>query len=35
MAAAVWGGADVIRVHDVKEMAQVVKVADGILRNGE
>jgi 2-amino-4-hydroxy-6-hydroxymethyldihydropteridine diphosphokinase/dihydropteroate synthase len=35
MAAAVWGGADVVRVHDGKEMAQVVRVADGIWRDGE
>ena len=30
--AAVQGGADVVRVHDVKEMAQVVKMADAIWR---
>ena len=30
--AAVQGGADVVRVHDVAEMAQVVKVADAIWR---
>jgi 2-amino-4-hydroxy-6-hydroxymethyldihydropteridine diphosphokinase/dihydropteroate synthase len=35
MAAAVWGGADVVRVHDVREMAQIVKVADGIWRHGD
>ena len=32
VAAAVQGGADVIRVHDVKEMAAVVKMADAIWR---
>ncbi|KAK4100284.1 Dihydropteroate synthase [Parathielavia hyrcaniae] len=31
-AAAVQGGADVVRVHDVKEMAQVVAMADAIWR---
>ncbi|KAL8818205.1 MAG: hypothetical protein Q9191_007990 [Dirinaria sp. TL-2023a] len=30
--AAVQGGADVLRVHDVREMGQVVKVADAIWR---
>ena len=30
--AAVRGGADVVRVHDVKEMGQVVKMADAIWR---
>ena len=30
--AAVRGGADVVRVHDVKEMTQVVKMADAIWR---
>lgn len=30
--AAVRGGADVVRVHDVKEMSQVVKMADAIWR---
>jgi 2-amino-4-hydroxy-6-hydroxymethyldihydropteridine diphosphokinase/dihydropteroate synthase len=35
MAAAVWGGADVVRVHDVKEMAQVVRTADRVWRIGE
>ena len=30
--AAVKGGADVVRVHDVKEMRQVVKMADAIWR---
>ncbi len=33
VAAAVQGGADIVRVHDVAEMAQVVKVADAIWRN--
>ncbi|KAF2850513.1 folic acid synthesis protein-like protein [Plenodomus tracheiphilus IPT5] len=31
--AAIQGGADVVRVHDVKEMTQVAKVADAIWRN--
>jgi len=29
---AIAGGADVVRVHDVKEMRQVVRVADGVVR---
>jgi 2-amino-4-hydroxy-6-hydroxymethyldihydropteridine diphosphokinase/dihydropteroate synthase len=32
VAAAIQGGADIVRVHDVKEMAQVVKMADAIWR---
>jgi 2-amino-4-hydroxy-6-hydroxymethyldihydropteridine diphosphokinase/dihydropteroate synthase len=32
VAAAVQGGADVVRVHDVKQMAQVAKMADAIWR---
>lgn len=32
IAAAIQGGADVVRVHDVKEMAQVAKMADAIWR---
>lgn len=32
VAAAVQGGADVVRVHDAREMAQVVKMADAIWR---
>lgn len=32
VAAAVQGGADVVRVHDVKEMAQVAKMGDAIWR---
>jgi 2-amino-4-hydroxy-6-hydroxymethyldihydropteridine diphosphokinase/dihydropteroate synthase len=32
VAAAVQGGADVVRVHDVKEMGQVAKMADAIWR---
>ncbi len=32
VAAAVQGGADVVRVHDVREMAQVVSMADAIWR---
>ena len=31
-AAAVHGGADIVRVHDVKEMSQVVKMSDAIWR---
>jgi len=34
VAAAVQGGADVVRVHDVGEMRDVVVVSDGIWRNG-
>lgn len=30
--AAVMGGADIVRVHDVKEMADVVKMADAMYR---
>ncbi|KAF2704305.1 Dihydropteroate synthase [Pleomassaria siparia CBS 279.74] len=30
--AAIQGGADIVRVHDVEEMAQVVKMADAIYR---
>ncbi|KAH8804939.1 folic acid synthesis protein-like protein [Xylogone sp. PMI_703] len=32
VAAAVQGGADIVRVHDVEEMRQVVKVSDAIWR---
>ena len=32
VALAVAGGADIVRVHDVKEMARVAKVADAIVR---
>lgn len=32
VAAAVQGGADIVRVHDVREMAQVVMMADAIWR---
>jgi 2-amino-4-hydroxy-6-hydroxymethyldihydropteridine diphosphokinase/dihydropteroate synthase len=32
VAAAVQGGADVVRVHDVKEMGQVARMADAIWR---
>jgi len=32
VAAAVQGGADVVRVHDVREMAQVARMADAIWR---
>jgi dihydropteroate synthase len=31
VAAAVLGGAHLVRVHDVKEMVQVVRVCDAIL----
>jgi 2-amino-4-hydroxy-6-hydroxymethyldihydropteridine diphosphokinase / dihydropteroate synthase len=31
--AAVQGGADIVRVHDVREMTQVIKVSDAIWRN--
>jgi 2-amino-4-hydroxy-6-hydroxymethyldihydropteridine diphosphokinase / dihydropteroate synthase len=31
--ASVAGGADIVRVHDVKEMAEVVKMADAIYRS--
>ena len=33
VAAAIQGGADIVRVHDVKEMAQVVKMSDAIWRS--
>jgi len=32
VAAAIEGGADIVRVHDVSHMAKVVKVADAIWR---
>ena len=32
--AAVAGGADIVRVHDVSEMAQVTRMADAIYRQG-
>ncbi|MBI2845087.1 MAG: dihydropteroate synthase [Chloroflexi bacterium] len=32
LALAIGGGADMVRVHDVKEMARVVKMADAIVR---
>ncbi|KXS93795.1 hypothetical protein AC578_825 [Pseudocercospora eumusae] len=32
--AAVAGGAEIVRVHDVKEMARVVKMADAMYRSG-
>jgi len=32
VALAIAGGADIVRVHDVKEMARVAKVADAIVR---
>ena len=33
VALAVAGGADIVRVHDVREMARVVRVADAIARD--
>ncbi|MEK7867962.1 MAG: dihydropteroate synthase [Candidatus Omnitrophota bacterium] len=35
VAIAIKNGADIVRVHDVKEMKQVVMVSDAISRNGE
>ena len=32
---AIAGGADIVRVHDVKEMRQVVRVADAVVRGRE
>lgn len=32
VSASVAGGADIVRVHDVREMGQVAKVADAIYR---
>jgi dihydropteroate synthase len=32
VAASIQGGADIVRVHDVKEMAQVAKMADALRR---
>ena len=32
VALAIAGGADIVRVHDVKQMARVAKVADAIVR---
>ena len=34
VALAVAGGADIVRVHDVRDMSAVVRVADAIVRNG-
>ena len=34
VALAVQGGADIVRVHDVAEMADVVRIADAITRPG-
>ncbi len=33
VALAIQNGADIVRVHDVQEMAQVVRIADAICRN--
>ncbi|MFH1782768.1 MAG: dihydropteroate synthase [Candidatus Omnitrophota bacterium] len=35
VALAIKNGANIIRVHDVKEMSQVAKVSDAIIRSGE
>lgn len=35
MVAAVQGGADIVRVHDVKEMVEVMKMADALYRGNE
>ncbi|EMD64696.1 hypothetical protein COCSADRAFT_36070 [Bipolaris sorokiniana ND90Pr] len=35
VSAAVQGGAEILRVHDVKEMAQVAKMADALWRRGD
>ena len=35
MCAAVAGGADVVRVHEVDEMRQVAKMADAIYREAK
>lgn len=35
VAAAVQGGADIVRVHDVLEMTQVIEMSDAIWRNTE
>jgi 2-amino-4-hydroxy-6-hydroxymethyldihydropteridine diphosphokinase/dihydropteroate synthase len=32
VAAAIQGGADIVRVHDIKEMVQVVKMSDALWR---
>lgn len=32
--AAIGGGTDIVRVHDIKEMAQVARMADAIYRQG-
>ncbi|KAL6173100.1 trifunctional dihydropteroate synthetase [Exserohilum turcicum] len=34
VSAAIQGGADIVRVHDVKAMAQVAKMADALWRHG-
>ncbi|MFQ5696151.1 MAG: dihydropteroate synthase, partial [Terriglobia bacterium] len=34
VAAAILGGAHIVRVHDVPEMMQVVRVTDQLLRDG-
>ena len=32
VAIAIAGGADIVRVHDVKEMSRVARVADAVVR---
>jgi dihydropteroate synthase len=34
VAASILGGAHIVRVHDVGEMAQVARVADGVVAEG-
>ena len=35
VAVAIANGADIVRVHSVKEMARVVRMADAIVRGGQ
>jgi dihydropteroate synthase len=35
VAVAIANGADIVRIHDVKEMARVVRMTDAIVRSGE
>ncbi|EUC43108.1 hypothetical protein COCMIDRAFT_38902 [Bipolaris oryzae ATCC 44560] len=35
VSAAIQGGVEIVRVHDVKEMAQVAKMADALWRKGD
>ena len=32
VALAIAGGADIVRIHDVKEIARVAKMADAVVR---